>query len=112
MRNNIALPRIYIITPVPGTKMYSQLESEGRIINRDIQKYVGGTAVFKPMKMSAETLQDGYWNLYRRLYSYKNIYKRLMGNHARLGKFMRLFVFGTNVVYRNHIRRGITPGIV
>ena len=112
MRNRISLPRIYILTPVPGTPMYDALEEEGRIFDRDIRKYVGGYVVYKPKHMSVETFQNGYWNLYKRLYSTKNILKRLKGNHAGLGLFMRSFVFGTNMVYKNHISRGITPGIV
>ncbi|MCC5916173.1 MAG: radical SAM protein [Cryomorphaceae bacterium] len=112
MRNHIALPRMYILTPVPGTPMYDQLESEGRIFDRDIQKYVGGSAVFHPKGMSAETLQNGYWELYKKLYSRTNIFKRLRANSASLSPFMRMFVLGTNIVYRNHISRGITPGIV
>ena len=112
MKNKIALPRMYILTPVPGTPMYNQLMKEGRIFDHDIQKYVGGSAVFHPKNMSAKTLQEGYWNLYKRLYSTKNIYKRLKGNPANLGYYMRLFVLATNMIYQNHIRRGITPGIV
>lgn len=112
IRNQIALPRMYILTPVPGTPMHAQLESEGRIFDYDIQKYVGGSAVFHPKGMKAETLQAGYWDLYRRLYSTSGIFKRLKSNPAGLNTFMRMFVLGTNVVYRNHIMRGITPGIV
>lgn len=112
MRNKIALPRIYILTPVPGTPMYEQLLKAGRIFDHDIQKYVGGTAVFHPKNMSAKTLQEGYWRLYKKLYSRINILKRLKGNPANLSPYMRLFVFGTNMIYRNHITRGITPGIV
>lgn len=112
MKNKIALPRMYILTPVPGTPMYKQLEAENRIFDFDIVKYVGGSAVFHPKNMSAESLQNGYWDLYKKLYSTKNIYKRLKGNDADLSPFMRMFVLGTNLVYRNHINRGITPGIV
>lgn len=112
MENEIAVPRLYILTPVPGTPMYKQLEAEGRIFDHDIQKYVGGSAVFHPKNMDAEVLQQGYWDLYTRLYSMKNIYKRLRYNRANLSPFMRMFVLGSNLVYRNHIRRGITPGIV
>jgi hypothetical protein len=112
MHNKIALPRLYILTPVPGTPMYKDLEAQGRIFDYDIVKYVGGSAVFHTKNMSAEQLQKGYWDLYKRLYSTKNIYKRLKGNNADLSPFMRMFVLGTNLVYRNHINRGITPGIV
>ncbi len=112
MENKIALPRIYILTPVPGTPMYNELDNAGRIFDYDIQKYVGGSVVFHPKQIEAQVLQDGYWELYRKLYSMKNIYARLKGNDASLGFFMRAFVFGTNMVYRNHISRDITPGIV
>ena len=112
MRNKIALPRMYILTPVPGTPMYDELMEEGRIFDHDYQKYVGGSAVFHPKKMSAETLQKGYWQLYKKLYSTKNILKRLKTNPAKLGLYMRAFVFGTNLIYQGHIRKGITPGIV
>lgn len=112
MRNKIALPRIYILTPVPGTPMYDELMEEGRIFDHDFKKYVGGYAVFHPKNMSAEVLQEGYWKLYKKLYSSKNILKRLKGNPANLGTYMRSFVFATNIIYQSHVRRGITPGIV
>lgn len=112
MRNRIALPRMYILTPVPGTPMYKDLNEDGRIFDHDISKYVGGSAVYYPKNMSAETLEKGYWNLYQQLYKTKNIYKRIASNPAKLKSWMRLFVLGTNMVYQNHIRRDITPGIV
>ena len=112
MHNRIALPRMYILTPVPGTPMHRQLNEEGRIFDHDITKYVGGSAVFRPKNMTAERLEEGYWQLYRELYKLKNIYKRIGSNPAGLNPFMRTFVLGTNMVYRNHISRDITPGIV
>lgn len=112
MKNKIAVPRLYILTPVFGTPMYNELKEEGRIFDHDIVKYVGGSAVFHPKNMSAETLEKGYWWLYRKLYTNKNIYRRLKKNASKLGGNMRLFVGATNMLYQNHIRRGITPGIV
>lgn len=112
MDNKIALPRQYILTPVPGTPMHDELEAEGRIFDHDIAKYQGGAAVFHPKNMTAETLEKGYWQLYKKYYATKNIYKRLNRNPSRLKTFMRMFVLGTNLVYQNHISRDITPGIV
>jgi radical SAM superfamily enzyme YgiQ (UPF0313 family) len=112
MENQIALPRMYILTPVPGTPMHKELNDDGRIFDHDIIKYQGGAAVFHPKNMTAEVLEKGYWNLYRQLYKYKNIYKRIKSNPSNLGAKMRLFVMGTNAVYHNHISRDITPGIV
>lgn len=112
MNNRIALPRLYILTPVPGTPMYAELEAENRIFDFDFVKYNGGDAVFHPKNMTAEVLQKGYWKLYQELYSIKNIYKRIGSNPANLSAFIRVFVMATNLVYRNHISRDITPGIV
>ena len=112
MTNKISVPRLYILTPVPGTSMYQNLENEGRIFDHNFVKYVGGSVVYEPKNMSAQTLQRGYWSLYQKLYKTSNILKRLRGNQAKLGLYMRAFVYGTNMIYRNHIRRGITPGIV
>lgn len=112
MKNQIALPRQYILTPVPGTPMYHELEAEGRIFDYNFVKYNGGDAVFHPKNISAETLQKNYWKLYQDLYSVKNIYRRIGSNPSRLSPFMRVFVMATNMVYRNHIGRDITPGIV
>lgn len=112
MENRIALPRMYIITPVPGTPFYDEMESEGRIFDRDLSKYTGGWAVLKPKLMSAETLQTNYWKLYQKLYSVDNIYKRIGSNVAHLSPRMRAFVAATNLHYRSHIGRNITPGII
>lgn len=112
MENEIALPRLYILTPVPGTPLYKQFCAEDRIVDLDFSKYNGGDAVFQPKNMSPTELQDGYWKLYNDLYSMKNILKRLKHNRANLSPFMRLFVLATNLHYRKHIKKGITPGIV
>lgn len=112
MKNKVSVPRIYILTPVPGTPMFESLEEAGRIFDYDYQKYVGGSVVYHPKNMTAERLQKGYWSLYKKLYAPLNIFKRLRGNPAKLSLYMRGFILGTNLIYRNHIRRGITPGIV
>ena len=50
MKNKISVPRIYILTPVPGTPMHESLEEAGRIFDYDYQKYVGGSVVYHPKK--------------------------------------------------------------
>ena len=110
--NRISVPRIHIITPIPGTPLFNQMEAEGRIISRDYNKYSGGQVVFNPTQMTAEELQDGYWKLYTELFTLKNIQKRASHNLASLNPLMRVFIMGVNFHYRNHIKRKITPGIV
>lgn len=112
MDNRIPLPRVYILTPVPGTAMYRQFEEQGRIFNYDIANYNGGKCVFHPTGMDAETLQENYWKLYERLYTWGAIAKRMRGVPKGTEMTIRSFIAGTNLHYRRHVRRRITPGIV
>ncbi len=110
--NRISVPRIHIITPIPGTPLFNEMEANGRIISRDYNKYSGGQVVFNPKQMTAEELQSGYWTLYRELFTLKGIKRRAGHNLAQLNPLMRVFIMGVNFHYRNHIKRKITPGIV
>ncbi|HYV95092.1 MAG TPA: radical SAM protein [Chitinophagales bacterium] len=112
MDNRISVPRVHILTPVPGTPLYDQMEADGRIISRDFNHYSGGQVVFKPKNFSNEDLQKGYWKLYEDLFSLKSIYKRATHNLAQLEPFMRAFIVAVNFHYRKHIHHRITPGIV
>lgn len=54
----------------PSTLLFDQLESEGRILSRDWQKYNFHctSEVWKHPTLSWETLQDYYNRFYRRFY--------------------------------------------
>ncbi|MGH9346497.1 MAG: B12-binding domain-containing radical SAM protein [Vicinamibacterales bacterium] len=112
MDNRISVPRVHILTPIPGTPFYDQVRAEGRILSEDFTQYSGGRIVFKPRKMDPDRLQMKFWQMYDRLYSWKAIAHRVGRNHARLEAYMSAFVFGVNLHYRAHIQRRITPGIV
>jgi radical SAM superfamily enzyme YgiQ (UPF0313 family) len=112
MSHEIAVPRIHIMTPVPGTPLFRRLEDEGRIRIRDLSRYTGGQVVFTPSGMDPDLIQREYWRLYERLFTRRAILHRTRRNHASLSLFMRAFVLGVNLHYRRHIRRRITPGIV
>jgi radical SAM superfamily enzyme YgiQ (UPF0313 family) len=112
MENRISAPRIHILTPSPGTALYRQLEQEGRILSTDFGRYSGGKVVFRPLNIRPEELQEGYWRLYEKLFTWPAILRRTGRNRAHLGPYLRAFVFGVNVHYRNHIRQRICPGIV
>jgi radical SAM superfamily enzyme YgiQ (UPF0313 family) len=112
MENRVALPRLYILTPVPGTGMYREFEAEGRIFNHDLGDYNGGKCVFRPRGLTAEALQEGYWKLYGSLYTYGAIARRMRGVPKGTGPSLRAFILATNLHYRGHVRQRITPGIV
>lgn len=112
MKASISVPRIHILTPVPGTPLFQQLKQQGRLISEDFSRYSGGQVVFQPLHMAADELQIAYWKLYERLFSWTSIARRLALNHAKLDGYMRALVIGTNLHYRKHINRRIVPGIV
>jgi radical SAM superfamily enzyme YgiQ (UPF0313 family) len=112
VENRVPLPRLYILTPVPGTPMYRQFVAEDRIFNHDIGDYNGGKAVFHPRLMSAETLQRNYWRMYEHLYSFRAIAHRMGGLPRSLELPVRTVILGTNLHYRRHVRERITPAIV
>ncbi|MBN2159339.1 MAG: B12-binding domain-containing radical SAM protein [Spirochaetes bacterium] len=77
--NCIALPQLFALTPFPGTALTKRLEEEGRILSRDWKFYTGSTVQFIPKTMTPEQLQNGYYYTIQKVYSYKNIWKRLNG---------------------------------
>ena len=110
--NRIQVPRVHILTPVPGTPLHDRLEKEGRLLPADLSRYSGGQVVFRPLSIPPEQLQEGYWRLYDRLFTWPGILRRIARNPARLGPYMRAFVFGINLHYRRHVHHRICPGIV
>ncbi|MBR6627985.1 MAG: B12-binding domain-containing radical SAM protein [Lachnospiraceae bacterium] len=77
VRNKIETVTSHIMTPYPGTVLYDRLKAEGRIITEDYSKYNTAHVVFKPKNLSADELYKGYLWMYRRIYSFKNIIKRI-----------------------------------
>ena len=108
----ISIPRIHILTPVPGTPLYDDMLAQGRMTSDDFGRFSGGQVVFRPKHFDPQELQDGYWQLYDRLFSWRAILARVVPNPASLGPIMRAVVWGVNLHYRRHVHHRICPGIV
>lgn len=112
METGVSVPRVHIITPVPGTALYDEWSAAGRVLDHDFASYTGGRVVFRPLNFGPEQLQQGYWTLYERLFSLRSIWKRVWRNRAHLGPYMRVVVWVVNFRYRSHIHHRISPGIL
>ncbi len=77
LKTGIAAAQFHILTPFPGTRLYTRMEEEGRIIDRDWSKYHTSEVVFQPAKMTVRELQDGYNWIFRRTYSSRSILSRV-----------------------------------
>lgn len=95
----IDLPRFAVLTPFPGTPLYTRLESEGRILTKDWELYDGQHVVFQPARMSVEQLQRGIERAWRHAYSYGAMLRRLRGSPAPWP-----VLIGANLGYRFYAR--------
>jgi len=76
-RAKIDLPRYSILTPFPNTEYYRQLESEGRIIERNWAMYDVEHCVYKPALMTPEQLEEGAAWAWKETYKLGRIAERL-----------------------------------
>lgn len=77
VKNKIETVTSHILTPYPGTKLYSSLLEENRIVDFNLTNYNTAHVVYKPKNMTAEELYNGYLWIYKEVYTFKNIMKRL-----------------------------------
>ena len=75
-KNHLESATFHILTPYPGTPLFSRMEAEGRLLHKDWDRYDTAHAVFRPARMSSETLEDGYRRIYRQMFSLPSIWKR------------------------------------
>jgi len=68
-KHKIDTLQMTILTPFPGTKVYNDLEREGRIFSKDWDLYDGQHVVFRPKLLSAKELQTNVLKAYSGFYS-------------------------------------------
>ncbi len=61
-----------ILTPYVGTPIHDQLETEGRILTKDWEKYDMMHVVFQPKNMTPRTLQQEFFNALNSFYSLRS----------------------------------------
>lgn len=95
VKNKIETVTSHILTPYPGTRLYKQMEEEGRITSNDLSLYNTAHVVFKPLHLTPDQLYDGYLWMYEQVYSFKNILRRIPKSREQIIPYL-LF----NLVYR------------
>jgi len=74
-----------ILTPFLHTPIRAQLEKEGRILHNDWSKYTAGNVVFKPAKMTVESLEK------MNEYAWKTFYKDCSKELKMAKLYMQVF---------------------
>jgi radical SAM superfamily enzyme YgiQ (UPF0313 family) len=86
--HRLACATFHILTPYPGTPLFAQLESEGRLLHRDWDLYDTAHVVFRPKQLTPEELLLGYDWLYRRLFSHRSIWARRPEARSELATYL------------------------
>ncbi len=76
-QTNMAFAMINVLTPPPGTALYTRLEKEQRLLPCPWNQFDGEHVTFKPRNLSLPELQEKRDKLIRNLYSFNNLYARL-----------------------------------
>ncbi len=95
VRNRIETVTSHIMTPYPGTVLYDRLKAEERILTDDLSLYNTAHVVFEPKNMTKEELYKGYLWIYRKVYSFENILKRMPKTKKQIFPYLAF-----NVLYR------------
>ena len=67
IKTNIYATNITVLTPFPGTAVYSDLKRQNRIFADNWSKYNGFELNFQPEKMSVDAFEKEYIKLYKRI---------------------------------------------
>lgn len=111
-RNRVPIPRFYILTPIPGTELHTELKNQGRMLTDDLRMFDGTRCVHIPKMIEPEKLTEMYWWLNNQVFSLKSIFHRVLFNKQLLkNPEMLLFSLGVNFHYRHYVKRKITPNI-
>jgi len=100
----IDLPRYAIFTPFPQTDYYNQLETEGRIVERDWALYDVEHCVFRPKQMTKEELETGIHRAWRESYSVKSILRRWRWYSPKLFWYGWLYLL-VNFGYKKYAKK-------
>jgi radical SAM superfamily enzyme YgiQ (UPF0313 family) len=96
---------VSILTPFPQTPIFEELQRAGRLLTLDWSYYNGKTAVaFRPARMSAQQLWEGYMWFRRQFFAPKCVLKRVRRSGVRCLQSIAL-----NLGYRRSLANRI-PG--
>ncbi len=97
--------QLNILTPLPGTPLFQDMLSAGRITDRNWSHYDYRHVVFQPVRMTAEELQAGADWLYAQFYRLDRILWRFVRAVILVGWMPALLGLKLGLTYRYDNRR-------
>ncbi|MBF0595735.1 MAG: B12-binding domain-containing radical SAM protein [Candidatus Omnitrophica bacterium] len=74
---NVDLPRFTILTPFPGTPLFDEYKSQGRLMTDNFDYYDLMHTVHRPKRIEPKKLQEVFCGVWQRSYSLKYLIKRM-----------------------------------
>jgi radical SAM superfamily enzyme YgiQ (UPF0313 family) len=71
--HGIETATFHILTPYPGTALYTRIAGQGRLLHQDWERYDTRHVVYQPTKLTPEALEAGYWRAYEQFYRWGSI---------------------------------------
>jgi radical SAM superfamily enzyme YgiQ (UPF0313 family) len=100
IENRLETAFTLILTPLPGTTIYQQMVSQNRILSWNWRDYDHGTVTFFPKNMTPRQLHLGMRHTWKRIYSWRSIWHRIL-TKPRVRPF---FYLPVNMGFRRAIR--------
>jgi radical SAM superfamily enzyme YgiQ (UPF0313 family) len=92
---------VFIRTPYPGTSFFEELESSGRLLTQNWEKYDTLNCVFESIGMTPHEMERGLRVTWKKIFSFKSIYHRIL----RSPRIHPMFYFGMNMQFFRMVRR-------
>jgi len=109
VQNKLALANFNPLMPTPGTRLYTRLEEEGRLLYRKWWLDNGfsyGDAMFRPRMMTPEELSQGCFDVRRKFNRFSTIIRRALDRKANAANLSNLAMFSmANFMSRKEIYR-------
>ena len=96
-----------ILTPIPGTPVYQELEAQNRIFCHDWSHYDGHHAVFQPRKLTPYELQFETIRAMKKFYSWTSVLKRLIARdwfYVKIKAWGRIQMWQSRWGKSNHVQ--------
>ncbi|MGA1871526.1 MAG: B12-binding domain-containing radical SAM protein [bacterium] len=105
MKNKIGYALFWILTPLPGTDLFNDMNKEGRILDNNWSMYDLSNVIFQPKNFTTSELYMNYWKTYQKFYSLKNIAKRMYYNISISAH--PFYEFFDNLFYQFYFRKKV-----
>ena len=94
VQNAITTSTFHILTPYPGTRLFSDMEQARRITSRNWDLYDTRHVVYRTTNLSTRELEEGYNWAYNEFYSWSNIFEASWKHDLIKHKLKHLFYTG------------------